>query len=210
MRSNLDDKLIWVLSVHVWHSEGARSEIYWFVLYRGCVTSTWPKININAQKPPACKISGHFVHWGPFYGTPLSENRDFALPLFNKNVSQNFWLNLKVVCKVSKSHSTMILVQYRKLLVLDLRKILQFLLHHSFQYSQRFYIASKQIRICSRDTEGFVFHDGCVHSFLPDPWSLPSLPLVPGLQSVMHNICNVFSYLANVWVAVVLPCPLLQ
>ena len=82
-RSNIDDNLIWVLSVHVWHSEGARSEIYWFGLYRGCATSTWPKININAQKPPACKISGHFVHWGPFYGTPLSENRDFALPLFH-------------------------------------------------------------------------------------------------------------------------------
>ena len=130
--------------------------------------------------------------------------------IFNKNVSQKFWLNLKVVCKVSKSHSTMILVQYRKLLVLDLRKILQFLLHHSFQYSQRFYIASMQIRICSRDIERFVFHDGCVHSFLPDPWSLPPIPLVPGLQSVMHNICNVFSYLANVWVAVVLPCTPLQ
>ena len=32
-----------------WHSEGARIEKYWFGLHRGCVTSTWPKLNINAQ-----------------------------------------------------------------------------------------------------------------------------------------------------------------
>ena len=94
--------------------------------------------------------------------------------IFNKNVSQKFWLNLKVVCKVSKSHSTMILVQYRKLLVLDLRKILQFLLHHSFQYSQRFYIASKQIRICSRDTERWWL---CP---LLSSWSLIPSPHSPG------------------------------
>ena len=81
LRSNIDDNLIWLLSVHVWHSEGARSETYWFGLYRGCVTLTWPKLNISAQKHPSCKISGHFVHWGPFYGTPLPKNPDFAPPL---------------------------------------------------------------------------------------------------------------------------------
>ena len=101
--------------------------------------------------------------------------------IFNKNVSQKFWLNLKVVCKVSKSHSTMILVQYRKLLVLDLRKILQFLLHHSFQYSQRFYIASMKLgyvveilkdlfSMMAVSTPFFLILD----PFPPFPWSLVS------------------------------------
>ena len=47
--------------VHVKHSDGAISEKYWFGLYSGCVTSTWPKLNSNLQKLSACKISGDFV-----------------------------------------------------------------------------------------------------------------------------------------------------
>ena len=85
MRSNLDDNLTWVLGVHIWHSEGAINEKYWFGLHRGCVTSTWPKLKCTPQNFPACKISGHFIHWGPFYGTPLSENLDFAPPLYIKS-----------------------------------------------------------------------------------------------------------------------------
>ena len=27
-----------------------------------------------------CYILGHFVHWGPFYDIPLSENPNFARP----------------------------------------------------------------------------------------------------------------------------------
>ena len=84
MRSNLDDNLTWVLGVHIWHSEGAINEKYWFGLHRGCETSTWPKFKCTPQNYPACKISGHFIHWGPFYGTPQSENLDFAPPLFHQ------------------------------------------------------------------------------------------------------------------------------
>ena len=43
---------------------------------------------MNMQKPPACKISGNFVNWGPFYGTPLSENPDLAPPLYKNNFFQ--------------------------------------------------------------------------------------------------------------------------
>ena len=82
MRSKLDDNLTWVLGVHIWHSEGAINEKYWFGLHRGCATSTWPKLKCTPQNFPACKISGHFIHWGPFYGTPLSENLDFAPPFW--------------------------------------------------------------------------------------------------------------------------------
>ena len=83
MRSNLDDNLTWVLGVHIWHSEGAINEKYWFGLHRGCATSTWPKLKCTPQNYPACKISGHFIHWGLFYGTPLSKNLDFSPPLLS-------------------------------------------------------------------------------------------------------------------------------
>ena len=53
-----------------------------FGLNRGQLTSSWPKIKINAQKILPCKISVQSVHWGPFYGTPMVEFAHFALPLF--------------------------------------------------------------------------------------------------------------------------------
>ena len=33
-----------------------------------------PLLNSNPQKSPTCKISGHFVHWGQLYGTPVQES----------------------------------------------------------------------------------------------------------------------------------------
>ena len=42
-------------------------------------------IGLTPHNYPAFKISGHFIHWGPFYGTPLSENLDFAPPLYIKS-----------------------------------------------------------------------------------------------------------------------------
>ena len=65
IRSNLEDNLIWVLGVHVWHSEGAESEKYWFGLNRGCV------LEINniqfavlkcSQTPPQKTLVMH-AHW---------------------------------------------------------------------------------------------------------------------------------------------------
>ena len=41
----------------------------WFGLNRGQMTSIGTKVNSTSQKHLACKISGIFVHWGPFYGT---------------------------------------------------------------------------------------------------------------------------------------------
>ena len=41
----------------------------WFGLNRGQMTSVGTKVNSTSQKLLACKISGIFVHWGPFYGT---------------------------------------------------------------------------------------------------------------------------------------------
>ena len=53
-----------------------------FGLNRGRLTSTWPKIKINAQKILPCKVSVRSILWGPFYGTPVLEFAHFALPLF--------------------------------------------------------------------------------------------------------------------------------
>ena len=95
MRSNLDDNLTWVLSVHIWHSDGARNEKYWFGLHRGCVTSTWPKLKCTPQNFPACKISGHFIHWGPFYGTPCPRIWTLLPPPFS-HISNHFPTSLVV------------------------------------------------------------------------------------------------------------------
>ena len=95
LRSNIDDDLFWVLNVHVWHSEGAKSETYWFGLYRGCVTSTWPKLNSYAQKLPSCKISGHFLHWVLFYSTTYPRIRTW-LPLSITTYLISFLLSLNL------------------------------------------------------------------------------------------------------------------
>ena len=48
------------------------SENYWFGLSRGCVTS------------------GHFVHWGLFYGTLLSKNQDMDMTFWDHYTSYDF------------------------------------------------------------------------------------------------------------------------
>ena len=72
-----------MLSVHVWHSEGARNEKYWFGLYRGCATSTWPKLQYPTKHP--CMHKHNFRSFHPLVAIlwhTLSKTLDFAPPLF--------------------------------------------------------------------------------------------------------------------------------
>ena len=50
--------------------------------YRGHMTLTWPKLNTNPQKTPACKISSHLVHWGLSYRHHLIQEPGLCSPPF--------------------------------------------------------------------------------------------------------------------------------
>ena len=58
----------------------------WFGLNRGQMTSVGTKVNSTSQKLLACKISGIFVHWGPFYGTFWWSSLTLLPPLLQKYI----------------------------------------------------------------------------------------------------------------------------
>ena len=47
------------------------------------MTLTLPKLNSNTQKPPACKISSHLVHWGLSYRHLLVQEPGLCSPPFS-------------------------------------------------------------------------------------------------------------------------------